>query len=124
MAIGFPPGWKVMGGNHWRTALPFVRWPCEGICGGNVTCCEVGFGEEEDIEELDTLNPAKTITRPRRELSLVPTLRVEHRFRRSVARASLKSSLSTSHPLAPQSGNYGILTQSAGTRTLDLSTRQ
>jgi hypothetical protein len=33
-----------------------------------VTCCEVGFGEEEDIEELATLNPAKTITRLRREL--------------------------------------------------------
>jgi hypothetical protein len=33
-----------------------------------VTCCEVGFGEEEDIEELATLNPAKTVARLRREL--------------------------------------------------------
>ena len=57
-----------MGGFRCRTALPFVRWPCEGIYGWNVTCCEVGFGEEEDIEELATLNPANTITRLRREL--------------------------------------------------------
>jgi len=33
-----------------------------------VTCCEVGFGEEEDMEELATLNPAPTITRLRQEL--------------------------------------------------------
>jgi len=57
-----------MGGLRWRTALPFIRWPCEGIYGRNVTCCEVGFGDEEAIEELATLNPAKTITRLRREL--------------------------------------------------------
>jgi hypothetical protein len=57
-----------MGGAHWRTGLPFIRWPCEGIYGRNVTCCEVGFGEEEDVEELATLNPAKTITRLRQEL--------------------------------------------------------
>src|SRR5262245_12423183 len=57
-----------MGGFRWRTALPFVRWPGKGIYGWHVTCCEVGFGAEEDIEELATLNPAKTITRLRREL--------------------------------------------------------
>ena len=57
-----------MGGFRCRTALPFVRWAREGIYGWNVTCCEVGFGEEEDIKELATLNPAKTITRLRREL--------------------------------------------------------
>jgi len=57
-----------MGGFRCRTALPFVRCTCEGIYGGNVTRCEVGFGEEEDIEELATLNPAKTSTRLRREL--------------------------------------------------------
>jgi hypothetical protein len=32
------------------------------------TCCEVGFGEEEDIEELASINPARTISRLRREL--------------------------------------------------------
>src|SRR5262245_7314698 len=57
-----------MGGIHRQTALPFLRWPSEGIYGWNLTYCEVGFGEEEDIEELVTLNPAKTITRLRREL--------------------------------------------------------
>ena len=57
-----------MGGIRWRTALSGVRPPREGISGRNVTRCEVGFGEEEDIEELVTLNPAKTITRLRREL--------------------------------------------------------
>ena len=57
-----------MGGFRWGTALPFVRWPCEGIYGWNVTCCEIGFGEEEGIEELAMLNPANTITRLRREL--------------------------------------------------------
>jgi hypothetical protein len=31
-------------------------------------CCEVGFGEDEDVEELATLNPARTISRLRREL--------------------------------------------------------
>ena len=31
-------------------------------------CCEFGCGEEEDIEELATLNPARTISRLRREL--------------------------------------------------------
>ncbi len=34
-----------------------------GIC-----CCEVGFGEDEDLEELATLNPARKISRLRREL--------------------------------------------------------
>jgi hypothetical protein len=33
-----------------------------------LTCCEVGFGEAEDLEELATLNPARTISRLRREL--------------------------------------------------------
>lgn len=31
-------------------------------------CCEVGFGEDEDMEELSTLNPRRTISRLRREL--------------------------------------------------------
>jgi hypothetical protein len=31
-------------------------------------CCEVGFGEDEDVEELATLNPPQTISRLRREL--------------------------------------------------------
>jgi hypothetical protein len=31
-------------------------------------CCEVGFGENEDVEELATLNPPRTISRLRREL--------------------------------------------------------
>jgi hypothetical protein len=34
-----------------------------------VTCCEVGFGEEQDVEELATLNPAPTIVRLRQELA-------------------------------------------------------
>jgi hypothetical protein len=34
-----------------------------GVC-----CCEVGFGEEEDVEELATLNPARTISRLPRDL--------------------------------------------------------
>jgi hypothetical protein len=33
-------------------------------------CCENGFGEEEDIEELATLNPKKSITRLRKELRI------------------------------------------------------
>jgi hypothetical protein len=33
-----------------------------------VTCVEVGFGEEEDVEELAALNPARTIARLRQEL--------------------------------------------------------
>jgi hypothetical protein len=33
-----------------------------------VTCCEVAFGDEEDVKELATLNPAATIARLRREL--------------------------------------------------------
>jgi hypothetical protein len=33
------------------------------------TCCEVGFGEEEGVEELATLNPVPTITRLRQELA-------------------------------------------------------
>ena len=31
-------------------------------------CCEVGFGENEHVEELATLNPPRTISRLRREL--------------------------------------------------------
>ncbi|HET6248550.1 MAG TPA: DUF4303 domain-containing protein [Tepidisphaeraceae bacterium] len=31
-------------------------------------CCEVGFGEAQDVEELATLNPPATIRRLRREL--------------------------------------------------------
>jgi len=31
-------------------------------------CCEIGFGEDEDVEELATLNPPPTISRLRREL--------------------------------------------------------
>ena len=34
-----------------------------------VTCCEVGFGEEEDVEELAALNPAPVIVRFRQELA-------------------------------------------------------
>ncbi len=34
-----------------------------------ITCCEEGFGEEEDVHELATLNPAPTIARLRRELA-------------------------------------------------------
>ncbi len=34
-----------------------------GLC-----CCEVGFGEEEDIEELATLNPRKSIARLKQQL--------------------------------------------------------
>jgi hypothetical protein len=34
-----------------------------------VTCWEVGFGEEGDIAELATLNPAPTIARLRQELA-------------------------------------------------------
>jgi Domain of unknown function (DUF4303) len=33
-----------------------------------LTCCEQGFGDDEDIEELATLNPGPTISRLRREL--------------------------------------------------------
>lgn len=35
-----------------------------------VTCCEVGFGEEEDVQELATLDPASTIARLRQELAV------------------------------------------------------
>lgn len=31
-------------------------------------CCEVGFGDPEDVEELAALNPPRTISRLRREL--------------------------------------------------------
>jgi hypothetical protein len=35
-----------------------------------ITCCEIGFGEPEDVEVLATLNPAPTIARLRQELAM------------------------------------------------------
>jgi hypothetical protein len=39
-----------------------------------ITCCEIGFGAEEDVQELATINPAPTIARLRRELAAADEL--------------------------------------------------